>query len=116
MNPSNAVIAGYEDLRSLAFGGISGVYAAVGTPFENPVRMLKVTNLTDADLLISFNGVTDKDVIAAGSAFIYDYASNKAEPGGGLEQPAFQRLYVKQATAAPTLKSVYVTVIYASGV
>lgn len=116
MSSTNSVIVRWEDLRSLAFGGISGTYAAVGTPFQNPVRMLKVTNLTDADLIISFNGVDDKDIVAASSAWIYDFASNKAEPGGCLEQPAYERIYVKQATGAPTQKSVYVTVIYASEV
>ena len=45
----------YEILRSLGFAAISGVYAGVGTPFANGVRILKVTNLTDANLLISFD-------------------------------------------------------------
>lgn len=106
----------YEDLRSLAFGGISGAYAGVGLPFVNPVRMIKVTNYTDANILISFNGVDDKDFIPAYSAFIYDYGSNKADAAGLLEQPAAQRIYVKQESGAPTTGNVYVTVMFASQV
>lgn len=104
----------YEPLRSLAFGGISGSYAAVGTIFANPVRILKITNLTDADLLISFDGVTDRDIIPASTIEVLDYGSNKADTGGQLDQSVGDRVYVKQASGAATGGSVYVTVIYAS--
>lgn len=104
----------YEPLRSLAFGGISGAYAAVGTSFANPVRILKITNTTDANLLISFDGVTDRDIIAANTIEVLDYGSNKADTGGQLDQSTGDRVYVKQAGGAATGGSVYVTVIYAS--
>ena len=104
----------YEALRSLAFGGISGAYAGVGTSFDNPVRMLKVSNLTDANLIISFDGVIDRDIIPANTVEVLDYGSNKAMPGGQLDQSIGERVYVKQAGGAPTSGSVYVTVIYAS--
>jgi len=114
MGSQNAVILRFEDLRSLAFGGISGVYAGVGTGSTNAIRMIKVTNLTDATLLISFNGIDDKDVIAASSAFIYDYGSNTSIQGGALEQPSGTRIFVKQASGAATSGTVYVTIIYVS--
>lgn len=111
---STSVKIRYEQLRSLAFGGISGTYAAVGAAFANPVRMLKITNLTDANLLISFDGVLDRDVISSSSVWIHDYGSNKANTGGQLDQAIGDRVYVKQASGAATSGSVYVTVIYAS--
>lgn len=104
----------YEALRSLAFGGISGTYAGVGTAFADPVRILKITNLTDANLLISFDGVTDRDIIPANTIEVLDYGSNKADTGGQLDQSVGDRVYVKQASGAATSGSVYVTVIYAS--
>ena len=106
----------YEPLRSLAFGSISGVYAGVGLPFANPVRILKVTNLTDVPLLVSYNGVDDHDVVAATGFYLYDFASNQSAAAGLLEQPAGDRIYVKEAVGAPTSGSVYVTVVYASQV
>ena len=112
----NAVCIAYDDLRSLAFGGISSSYAAVGLPFANPPRMYKVTNLTDAALLISFNGVSDKDVIPANAGQIYDYGSNMSVSGGLLEDVAGRRVYVKQESGAATSGKVYVTVMYASTV
>lgn len=115
-NSANAVRVAYEDLRSIAFGSISAVYAGVGAPFANPVRILKVTNLTDANLLVSFNGIDDKDVVAANGFYLYDYASDRSETAGTLEQPVGERLYVKSETDDPTEGSIYVTIIYASQV
>ena len=108
---SSAQKIAYEPLRSLGHASISGTYAGVGTPFANPVRMLKVNNATDANLTISFDGVTDMDFIFANSAYVFDYATNAVDPVGQLEQPLGKRLYVK---GSPSTGSVYVTVIYAS--
>lgn len=104
----------YEPLRSLAFGSVSGTYAAVGTPFAYAIREIKVTNLTNANLLISFDGVTNHDVVAATSAYIYDYCSNRADLGGALSQSAGQTLFVKSETSNPSSGNLYVTVIYAA--
>jgi hypothetical protein len=106
--------ARFETLRSLGFAGISGAYAAVGTAFSDPVRMLKVVNNTDANLIISYDGSTNQDYVAATSAFIYDFTSNVANTGDSLELAKGTTLYVKDDGVAPTSGSVYVVVIYAS--
>lgn len=113
MNEANVIVR-YETLRSLAFGGISGAYAAVGSTWNNPARIIKVNNATDANLLISFDGITNHDVVLSNSAYVLDYSSNKNNPGGQLDQSYGTRMYVKQESAAPTLGNVYLTVIYAS--
>lgn len=112
---SNAIRVLYEPLRSLAFGGISGAYAGVGASFAHPVRILKVTNTTDAALLISFDGSTNHDVVAASSAWIHDYSANREANGDQLDQAQGTRIYVKQVSA-PTLGTVYVTVIGATSI
>ena len=89
---AQANIIRYEELRSIAYTSISGSFAGVGTPFSNPVRMLKITNRTDADLIISFDGLTNHDILPAMSAYIYDYCTNESEAGGLLEQPAMTRV------------------------
>ena len=104
----------YETLRSIAFGDISGGYSPVGSSFENAVRMIKVTNTTDADMIISYDGSRDMDVIPARTAQILDYGSNKTSVGGQLDQSLGERLYVRQESSSPTLGSVYATIIYAS--
>lgn len=115
-NVVSSVRVRYEDLRTLNFAAISPAYAAVGTPFENPVRILKVTNLTNGNLLISFNAVDDMDIVAAGGFYLYDFTSNKSDAGGLFEQPAQDRLYVRNPGVAATSGDVYVTVIFASQV
>ena len=112
----------YEPLRSVTGAQIAASvvgptpqYLAVGTGFANPVRILKVVNNTDADLIISFDGVTDMDMAPAASIYIYDYCSDKSDQAGNLEHAQGTILYVKYTGTAPTNgKSFYVIVIYAS--
>lgn len=106
----------FENLRSLGFASIIGTYTGVGTPFANPVRLLKITNLTNANLLVSFNGVDDKDIVAANGFTLYDFGTNQTASAGNLEMAVGDRVYVREESAAPTSGSVYVTVIYASQV
>lgn len=115
-NLASSIRVRYEPLRSILFSGISGTYAGVGTPFANPVRILKVSNLTNQNMIISLNGVDDHDVVAAGGFFLYDYASNKSEAAGLLEQPQGDRIYVKAESTLPASGRLYVTVVYASQV
>lgn len=107
----------YEPLRSVGFGSITSMYESVGLPFANPVRILKVTNLTDKNILVSLNGLDDHDIVSANGFFLYDYSSNKANVAGLLEQPQGDRIYIKSETVSlPTLGNLYVTVVYASQV
>lgn len=100
----------WEDLRSLAFGSISGTYSAIGSATENPARLIKVVNTTDVDITISTNGVDDQDIVAAGGFFLYDIMSNKSEQSCMfLDQGTI--IYAK---GAPTEGSVYVVIIYTS--
>ena len=110
------MLARFEDLRSLAFGSISGTYALVGTATNNPVRLIDIDNTTDANLIISFNGIDDKIFVAANGFKIYDFASNKSNQGGSLDLPAFTLFYVKQESSAPTTGNVYIGICYASAV
>jgi len=117
-NLASSIRARYEPLRSVLFSGISSVYAGVGLPFENPVRILKVTNFTNVNILVSLNGIDDHDIAISNGYFLYDYSSNKSSAGGLLEQPLGDRIYVKAESAdnLPTSGRVYVTVVYASQV
>ncbi len=117
-NLASSIRVRYEPLRSVLFSGISGIYAGVGLPFENPVRILKVTNFTDVNVLVSLNGIDDHDIVASNGFFLYDYSSNKALAGGLLEQPQGDRIYIKAQDSGnlPTIGTVYVTVVYASQV
>lgn len=102
-----------EPLRTLAFGGISGTYAGIGTAIDNPVRMLILKNLTDAELFASLDGVTNQIHLASGEVIVLDITTNKSI-GGGFFLAQGERVYVKDSGSAPTQGAVYLTIIYAS--
>lgn len=115
MNLPNSVRIRYDDLRSLDWTLITANYVGIGASIENPIRILKVCNTTDANLILSFNGLDDKDIFPRHTYNIIDYGANKAFQGGYLELPAGDRIYVKaEDGVVPTLGKIYITLIYAS--
>ena len=102
-----------EALRSLAFGSISGTYAAVGTPFDNPVRLICITNNTEGDMLFTYDTSVDQLFVAAGSFKLFDISANhKPSNQDDLCFPKETQFYVKQLEA-PVSGSVYIEVLYA---
>ena len=112
-NPT-ALRVRFEDLRTLAFGSISGTYALVGSTFSNPIRLINIVNDTDAAILVSFNGVDDKIYVPGSVAVVYDYSANKSDIAGYMEQAVGEGVYIKQYSDAPTSGVVAVTAVYAS--
>lgn len=114
MSLPSAVRVRFEEVRVLAFGLVLPAYTMVGLPFEHPIRLLKILNATDADVVISYDGVTDHDVIPALGFCLYDFASNKSSVGGHLEMPIGGAVYARQLAAPGTLGAVAVVCMYAS--
>jgi hypothetical protein len=113
MSSSNASLARFEPLRSIAFGSISGTYAAIGTAFAFAARVLIINNLTNANITISFDGINDHLAIASSTSMILDVCSDRGSNANILVIPAGTVVYVKQTSGAPTSGSVYVSVMYA---
>lgn len=107
---SLAVRINFEPQRSLAYTGISGTYAGVGTSLVNPVNQFFVQNLTNALLQFSFDAINDHFVLPSNGFFLNDISSNKAL-ANMLYLPVGKRLYVK-TIGTPTSGSVYFTVMY----
>lgn len=102
-----------EELRSLAFGSVAASYTALGAPMENPVVNYKISNLTDANILVSYDGATDHDIVSANGFVLYDVSSNKGK-GDVLALTKGAQVYVKRESGAATSGNVYLTVFYAS--
>jgi hypothetical protein len=101
-----------EPLRSLASGSISASYAVIGTPTDNPTRLLCITNATQGDMLFSLDGVTDHLFLKAGSFKLFDVQSNIANGHeANFVFDSHTSFFVKQVTA-PVSGSVYVEVLY----
>lgn len=101
-----------EIVRSLAFGGISASYAAVGTPSIKPEGVLQFQNLTDAAVMFSFDGVNDHFPLPASGYFVLDVTTNQPFNVGGLYLSVGTQIYVKSLSGNPSSGSVYVSFYY----
>lgn len=104
----------FEPLRTLAFGGISGTYAAVGTPLAHMVRAFCITNNTQGDMIFSLDSSNSAGdmFIARGSYKLYDVQSNMNPRADDKYVLSIgEQFYVKQVTA-PTSGNVYIECIY----
>jgi hypothetical protein len=100
-----------ETLRSLAFGSISGSYAAVGTPLAYPCRILIITNKTNTDMLFSVDGTNNHYIIPTGTAQLIDVNSNRDGNKNGFVFAKGTQFYVKQVSA-PASGAVYISSTY----
>jgi len=110
---SKAIRLQAEPVRSLAFGSISGVYAGIGTEMTRPIRMILLQNLTNAAVMVSFDGINDHLPLAANGYIVLDVTANKTVDTGFFIGEG-QRFYVKDLGVACTAMSVYLSVFYGS--
>ncbi len=96
-----------DTIRTLAFGGISGTYAVVGSVFSFPVKLICFTNNTDGDVFFSDNGTANQLFVAAGSFKLFDFTSNRNALQPVWALPTGTQFYVKQSTA-PSKGAVYI--------
>jgi len=100
-----------ETVRQLAFGSIGGAYMGIGTAMSRPIRIFLLQNLTDANLMFSFDGVKDHLPLPNNGYILIDITANKTrEQGYYLAEGT--RLYVKEISASPSSGSVYLTTFY----
>lgn len=108
-----SIIMRADGLRSLAFGSISGTYAPIGLPFEHPMRVIKIANLTDATMTFSYDGVIDHEIIPEGGFVLIDFCTNQAATQGAFIAQGTV-IWVK-TSGSPTSGSVYVSAYYGRG-
>lgn len=96
--------ARFEELRSLAFGGIAAAFAVVGAVTDDEVEISLVHNATDADLILSFDGVTDHCFLPAWSQRVIDWNTNDKVLGNRTQ------FWVKHNGVAPQQGAIYIEV------
>lgn len=113
---SHGIRLQFETLRSLDGTTITDDYAVIQTPFEHPIRLIMVDNLTDALLFFSFDGINDHFIVNQLSSKILDVSSNRVDDGGYFIAKNIG-LFVSVADPAeiPTTGEVYLSVAYAAG-
>jgi hypothetical protein len=100
-----------EPVRTVAFGGISGVYAGVGAEMTRPIRMMIMQNLTDVLVMFSFDGINDFIPLPTNGYAALDITTNKTVDAGFFLAEG-QRLYVKDMGLPATLGAVYLSTVY----
>ncbi len=104
----------FDTLRSLAFGGISGVYAAVGSATTIEPRIICITNDTDAGMIFSVDNTnaTGNLYLPRGSFKLFDLTANLVDgKDDGFVIAKGTTIYVKQSSA-PTTGAVYIEYVY----
>lgn len=102
----------FDVLRSLAFSGISGTYAAVGTALTVEPRIIILTNATQGAVIFSDDGINDKLYVAAGSFKLLDLTANLIPwKDDSFVIAKGTIIYVKQV-AAPISGAVYLEYIH----
>lgn len=100
-----------DALRTLAFGSISGTYAAIGIPFAHPTRIMIAQNLTNVQITYSFDGINDHFVLPAGGQMIMDVSSDEFQGNGFIIAVGTQMM----AKGAPASGNVYISAFYVRG-
>lgn len=101
-----------DALRSLAFGSISGTYAALGIPFAHTMRIVCISNNTNAELFISFDNINDNLFIPAFGFKLFDMTTNRNDPDQAFQFIIGTQVYVK---GSPSSGSVYLEAVYGQG-
>jgi hypothetical protein len=109
-----------EPLRSVSHAVIHaagpGVYTSISAAdpaIDHPARIILLQNFTNADLMISMDGVNDHFPIPNQGFVLLDVTSNKSTTGGIFCIAEGTRFFVKQLED-PTAGSLYLSVFYAS--
>lgn len=97
-----------ETLRSIDSATFTGAYQALGIPLAHAPCLVKFVNNSNQLVTISWNGVTDHDIMPSSSFSLYDITSNACREGG-LYISKNTQFYVKGAAG---VGSVYLVVFY----
>ncbi len=100
--------------KTLAFGSITGTFAAVGTPIGHAWRIICITNNSDGDMIFSFDGTTNNLYLPANSFKLFDICTNQESAVDGFFISRNTQVYVKSATT-PSKGAVFVEGWYGSG-
>ncbi len=109
-------IATPDVIRTLAFGGISGSYATVGSALTHSWKAFRLVNATNGDIFFSIDGTNNNWFLPSNSFLLLDLSAN-APPVGvndSYQLPIGTQFYAKQSTA-PTSGAVYIEGMYVRG-
>jgi hypothetical protein len=100
-------------LRTVAYGDITGSYAAVGDPFAYQARIICFTNTTNEDMLFTMDPSKDELIVPAGSFKLFDITTNHRPVNQDDFCFAIGTQWYVQYLAMPSSGGIYIEVVYA---
>lgn len=104
----------FDPIRELAFGSITGSYAALGTPLADHIRLITFQNATNQDIDVSFDGSTDNLRMPPNSFKLLDLSANKIKDDG-LFLASGTQIYIKYTGTLGSSNSFWAEVMFAEG-
>jgi len=101
----------FEAVREIAFGAVSGSYAAVGSALAESSRLISFNNGLDAAVYVSFDGVNDHLRVVANGFKLLDLTTNKVRDDG-LFLARGSKIYIKQVSGAASAGDFWVETLY----
>ena len=102
----------FQTIRTVAFGGITGVFANVGAALSAPARLVKIVNTSNRTAEITTDGTNVQDLLPANSFALYDLTTNRINDEGAFMRSGTQfQTRRPAADANPTSGSVSVVVL-----
>jgi len=109
---TSKAIAEFDDIRSLAFSGISGTYASVGSATTVLTRAICFSNDTQGSMLFTNDITKDQIFVKSGSFKLFDVTSNmNNSKDDQFVLPQQMQWSVKQLSA-PVSGSVYIEILH----
>ncbi len=104
----------FDTLRTLAFGSISGTYAAVGAASTVEARIICITNDTDKGMIFSIDNTnsTGQLYLPASSFKLFDLTANLVPGKDDSFVIAKGTIWYVKQIAAPTVGGVFIEYIY----
>ncbi len=99
-------------VQTVTAASITSSFVATGAAMPAPIRILKISNTTNADIYVSYDGSTIHDAIPSSSGMVLDFTANKTLPNGNFLSEG-TIVYIKYVIL-PTTGNVYVSAYYSS--
>ena len=100
----------FDAVREAAFGAIAVNFTAMGAALTGPARIIAISNGTNADVYISFDGVNDHLRLAANGFKLIDITTNRTNQEDFL-LASNTTIYQRRVAGAPTAGTLWVEVV-----
>jgi hypothetical protein len=90
-------------MQSISSSSITGSYQQIGNKLPFPARLIKVVNDSTKDVIISWDGVTDHDIVIGGGFTLYDIGTNRGNSSPSMDAMQGTALFAKGTAGTGTI-------------